>query len=216
MWLQILTDCNGNAQNPAAANRLISFSFCVCLCVFSSVPPTRPTPSILSSRPPPVSCLACPYFSSAWNGDWKPPKVRWDCHSQKQPAQQPCKSNRGESSWFESGRKTRISRLLLLLCFSPLMRACFYQNCPFGVLLPPELLLSRIHHFHSVSMKGAERVCTSCVFYSEFEFKALNLNIRRCCCMFHPSTKHTHIINWQINIKAHLSNLTLKVSFHKF
>ncbi len=39
MWLQTLTDCNGNAQSPAAANRLISFS--VFLFVFS--------PSLLSS-----------------------------------------------------------------------------------------------------------------------------------------------------------------------
>lgn len=33
-------------------------------------------------------------LSLAWNGDWKPPKVWRNCKSQKQPAQQPCKSTR--------------------------------------------------------------------------------------------------------------------------
>lgn len=40
MWLQTLTDCNGNAQSPAAANRLISFSvFCVFFFSLPVVPP---------------------------------------------------------------------------------------------------------------------------------------------------------------------------------
>lgn len=39
-----------------------------------------------------VCCMLL--LSLAWNGDWKPPKVWRNCKSQKQPAQQPCKSTR--------------------------------------------------------------------------------------------------------------------------
>lgn len=56
MWLQTLTDCNGNAQSPAAANRLISFSvFFFFLCVSflpPCCPPQRSTPSVFPSLPP--------------------------------------------------------------------------------------------------------------------------------------------------------------------
>ncbi len=92
MWLQTLTDCNGNAQSPAAANRLISFSVFFVSFLPPCCHPQHSTPSVFSFSSL-VSCLACSYFSSAWSGDWKPPKVRRDCPSQKQPAQQPCKSN---------------------------------------------------------------------------------------------------------------------------
>lgn len=37
-------------------------------------------------------CMLLPPL--AWHGDWKPPKVWRNCKSQKQPAQQPCKSSR--------------------------------------------------------------------------------------------------------------------------
>lgn len=53
MWLQTLTDCNGNAQSPAAANRLISFS--VFLCLFS-------LPVVLPNIPPPLFFPSLPLF----------------------------------------------------------------------------------------------------------------------------------------------------------
>ncbi len=82
-------------------------------------PPQYSTPSVFSFSFP-VSCLACSYFSSAWSGDWKPPKVRRDCPSQKQPAEQPCKSNWEKTLLkLEQILKKRLgSSSFLPLCFA--------------------------------------------------------------------------------------------------
>lgn len=81
-------------------------------------PPQHSTPSVFSFSSL-VSCLACSYFSSAWSGDWKPPKVRRDCPSQKQPAQQPCKSNWEKTLLkLEQILKKRLSSSCLPLCFA--------------------------------------------------------------------------------------------------
>lgn len=90
----------------------------LCLFSLSVVPPEHSTPSVFPFSSP-VSCLACSYFSSAWNGDWKPPKVRRDCHSQKQPAQQPCKSNWEKTLLkLEQVLKKRLSSSCLPLRFA--------------------------------------------------------------------------------------------------
>lgn len=66
---------------------------CLCLSTSSYVPHT------FALCPFCVHLLFVLFFcmlllSLAWNGDWKPPKVWGNCKSQKQPAQQPCKSTR--------------------------------------------------------------------------------------------------------------------------
>lgn len=91
------------------------------LCVFfpSLLSPPNIPPPLFFPFSSPVSCLACSYFSSAWNGDWKPPKVRRDCHSQKQPAQQPCKSNWEKTLLkLEQVLKKRLSSSCLPLRFA--------------------------------------------------------------------------------------------------
>lgn len=92
-----LTECNRNAEIWLQLTVLFPFLsvlwFCFpCLPPFTSIPLFLFPPFLL----PPIfnSFFACSFFSLAWNGDWKPPKVWRDCNSQKQPAQQPCKSIR--------------------------------------------------------------------------------------------------------------------------
>lgn len=86
---------------------LLPLSFCVCVLFFLHIPLLISVPlfclsqSLLASSPFcvhfflsffPLFCMLL--LSLAWNGDWKPPKVWRNCKSQKQPAQQPCKSTR--------------------------------------------------------------------------------------------------------------------------
>lgn len=70
----------------------------------------------LTSLPlPSFFCMLLP--SLAWNGDWKPPKVWRNCKSQKQPAQQPCKSTRN-SLW--KGQQPLCWRCFQLVVFKAL------------------------------------------------------------------------------------------------
>lgn len=87
---------------------LLPLSFCVCFVFFFIYPCLFLFPSLflslsISSCLLPLLCPLLSFFfflfcmlllSLAWNGDWKPPKVWRNCKSQKQPAQQPCKSTR--------------------------------------------------------------------------------------------------------------------------
>ena len=106
-----LTECNRNAEIWLQLTVLFPFLsvlwFCFpCLPPFTSIPLFLFPPFLL----PPIfnSFFACSFFSLAWNGDWKPPKVWRDCNSQKQPAQQPCKSNRN-FLWKGLERPTFVS-----------------------------------------------------------------------------------------------------------
>lgn len=114
-----LTDFNGNAGIWLLANSLISF---ICFVCFFFIYPLLISLSLSVS----FSCLlpfcvhsislffifAC--FSLAWNGDWKPPKVWRNCKSQKQPAQQPCKSTRN-FLWKRDMRENETRKLWLYL-----------------------------------------------------------------------------------------------------
>lgn len=94
---------NGNAKIWLLANSLISFfsNFLLLFffsCLFLFLSPFFLSLSFFLLFLCPLHVFFFPLhafsLSLAWNGDWKPPKVWRNCKSQKQPAQQPCKSTR--------------------------------------------------------------------------------------------------------------------------
>lgn len=96
---KILTDLNGNAEIWLLANSYFLFLVCMCPHLFfvHSLPIflLHNVSLFSSSLSTDFFYLFCmPLPSVAWHGDWKPPKVWRNCKSQKQPAQQPCKSSR--------------------------------------------------------------------------------------------------------------------------
>lgn len=92
----------------------LSLCMCACVCDFS-YPLLISVPSFSTSHSSASSLFYVHFLfffcmlllSLAWNGDWKPPKVWRNCKSQKQPAQQPCKSTR---NLLEKKKATKAER----------------------------------------------------------------------------------------------------------